>query len=268
LQIRLKSSDQVTLVAADAVSGSTMAVHHKPDLIIIDISLPGGNGLKLADQFRHLPETCEAPFIFITASKDLRLRAQAMQLRAAGFLEKPYDPEELIALASHALAKKAMAHDNHLWADIFENPRNYTPRKILIIEDDHKIALGLQLRLRSIGYETLWASDALTGMNTAARSKPDLVLLDISMPGGNGFNLAQQIQTNFAVPVPIIFLTASKRPDFREKAHEVGAFAFFEKPYEADALLAAVRQALSNHSNTTTFERKSGSDQATKDGVR
>jgi CheY-like chemotaxis protein len=57
LEARLRSDEQVTLVAADAISGSALAMHQKPDLIIIDISLPGGNGLNLAEQFRHLPET-------------------------------------------------------------------------------------------------------------------------------------------------------------------------------------------------------------------
>jgi two-component system, cell cycle response regulator len=256
LEARLRNRELVTFVAADAISGSSMAVHQKPDLIIIDISLPGGNGLKLAEQFCHLPETSDTPFIFITASKDSRLRARAMQLRAAGFLEKPYDPEELLALASHALAKKDMAHDTRVWRAILESPQHYAPKKILIIEDDQRIALGLQLRLRSIGYETICASDALTGMNTAARSNPDLVLLDISMPGGNGFDLAQQIQKSISDQVPIIFLTASKRPDFKQKAEELGAFAFFEKPYEAEALLGAIRKALNGQSHTTTFTRR------------
>jgi DNA-binding response OmpR family regulator len=121
------------------------------------------------------------------------------------------------------------------------------PKKILIIEDDRKIALGLQLRLKSVGYETTWAADAATGMSTGAQVRPDLVLLDISMPAGDGFTLAKHIQTQVSNEIPLIFLTASKRADFRKKAVELGAAGFFEKPYEGEALLAAVQKALKHH---------------------
>ena len=67
-------------------------------------------------------------------------------------------------------------------------------------------------------------------------------MLDISLPAGDGFSVAERIQANIPKPTPIIFLTASRRPDFRQKAKELGAVGFFEKPYEADALLATIRQ--------------------------
>jgi len=230
------------MVAADSVSGCSLALHHAPDLIVLDISLPGGSGIELAERFRQLPETRDIPFIFITASKDIRFRAQAMRLRAAGFLEKPYDPEELLALANHALARRDLTDNDRAWAAISgKNGR----KEILIIEDDPRIALGLRLRLDSAGYHATLAGDALSGINAAVRIRPDLVLLDISMPAGNGLDLARQIQASVSPHLPIIFLTASKRPDLKDKAEELGAFAFFEKPYEGEALLAAVRRALS-----------------------
>jgi CheY-like chemotaxis protein len=86
--------------------------------------------------------------------------------------------------------------------------------------------------------------DALTGLNAAASNPPALVLLNISMPAGNGFAVAEQIQTLLPVPIPIIFLTASKKPDFREKAKKLGAAGYFEKPYESEELFGAIREAL------------------------
>jgi CheY-like chemotaxis protein len=68
--------------------------------------------------------------------------------------------------------------------------------------------------------------------------------MDISMPAGNGFSVAEKIQTLIPTPTPIIFLTASKKPDFREKAEKLGAAGYFEKPYEAEELLGAIRQVL------------------------
>jgi CheY-like chemotaxis protein len=119
-----------------------------------------------------------------------------------------------------------------------------TLKKILIIEDDQKVALGLAIRIKAGGFETVIAHDALSGVRSAIKVKPDLVLLDISMPAGNGFIVAERIQKNISTPIPIIFLTASKREDFRERASELGAVAFFEKPYDAQELLAVMREAL------------------------
>ena len=117
-------------------------------------------------------------------------------------------------------------------------------KNILIIEDDRKIAMALALRLKSAGYEANTACAALTGVNAAVKNPPDLVLLDIGLPGGDGFTVAEKIQTLVRTPIPIIFITASKRPGFRQKANELGAAGYFEKPYEAEELLAAIQNAL------------------------
>ena len=117
--------------------------------------------------------------------------------------------------------------------------------KFLIVEDDKKIARALGIRIRAAGYEPIAAFDAVQGTQLAVQHRPDLVLLDISMPGGDGFKVADRLQSSvLTAGTPMIFLTAGKQPGLREKAMEVGASAFFEKPYEAEELLAAIREAL------------------------
>jgi len=117
-------------------------------------------------------------------------------------------------------------------------------KKILIVEDDQNIARALAIRLKNSGYEVSVAPDALTGVEIALRKPPDLVLLDISLPAGNGFTVAERIQSLIPTATPLIFLTASKQPGLREKAKELGASAFFHKPYDADDLLGAIQLAL------------------------
>jgi DNA-binding response OmpR family regulator len=117
-------------------------------------------------------------------------------------------------------------------------------KKILVIEDDRKIALALATRLKAAGYDTSLAYDAVTGVSSAMKLKPDLVLLDISMPAGDGFGVAKRIQTLVPSLTPIIFITASKQPDLRKKAQELGAAGFFEKPYDSEELINSIQQAL------------------------
>jgi DNA-binding response OmpR family regulator len=122
-------------------------------------------------------------------------------------------------------------------------------KRILIIEDDQKIAMALALRLKQAGYEATAAFDALTGLYTATKVQPDLVLLDITMPGGDGFSVAEKFRQR-SPKVPIMFLTASKRPGLVDRAQALGAVGFFEKPYDPRALLCSISRALGVVSNT------------------
>jgi DNA-binding response OmpR family regulator len=117
-------------------------------------------------------------------------------------------------------------------------------KRILIVEDDENIAKALSIRLKNAGYEVSVAPDALTGVENAVKKVPDLVLLDISLPAGSGFTVAERIQSLISTATPLIFLTASKKPGLRDKAKELGAAAFFQKPYEWDDLLGAIQLAL------------------------
>jgi DNA-binding response OmpR family regulator len=114
-------------------------------------------------------------------------------------------------------------------------------KKILIVEDDQKIAMALMIRLKANGYNPFVAFDALSGAGQGRTFKPDLILLDISMPGGNGFQLAE---TFHRIPetceTPIIFITASKNPDLLQKAMDAGAMGLFEKPFDTDKLLSMI----------------------------
>jgi len=117
-------------------------------------------------------------------------------------------------------------------------------KKILIVEDDTKIATALAIRLEAAGYAVITARDGFSGLKLAVETKPDLMVMDIWMPVGLGFSVVQRLQTLGLDAVPVIFITASKLKGLRNTAEKLGAIAFFEKPYDADELLAAVAEGL------------------------
>lgn len=117
-------------------------------------------------------------------------------------------------------------------------------KKILVVEDDTKIAAALTIRLEAAGYSVLTAPDGLAGLKLAVEQKPDLLLMDIWMPVGLGFSVAQRLQGLGLKGIPIIFITASRARGLKKAAEALGAVAFFEKPYDPQALLTAVAEAL------------------------
>jgi DNA-binding response OmpR family regulator len=241
LQVRLRANRYAVSVASDAIVGATLGRTLKPDLILLDISMPGGNGFQLAETFYQMPETKGTPIIFITASKSPDLVRKVMDLGAIGLFEKPFDTEKLL----YSIERELNCQDtSNARKSAGLKQDHQGPKQILIIEDDQKIALALALRLKAAGYGATTTYDALTGLNAAVRNPPALVLLDISMPAGDGFSVAERIQALIPTPTPIIFLTASKQPGFKEKAEKLGAAGYFEKPYEAEELFGAIRQAL------------------------
>ena len=123
------------------------------------------------------------------------------------------------------------------------------PKKILVVEDDIDINRALAYRLRASGYEVSTASDGLLGLCSAVRDQPDLMILDIALPTGDGFSIVERLRTSTKVgDIPFIVLTASRMPELRDTAMKLGAFAFLEKPYDAGILLDRVRAALRAYS--------------------
>jgi len=118
-------------------------------------------------------------------------------------------------------------------------------KKILIVDDERDIVKALTIRLQANGYEVVTAFDGAQGVFIAHKEGPDLVLLDIRMPAGDGFSVAQQLRkSDRTLHIPIIFLTGSPETDAEQRARELGGRFFIKKPYDPEELLDAVTRAL------------------------
>jgi DNA-binding response OmpR family regulator len=118
-------------------------------------------------------------------------------------------------------------------------------KKILIVEDERDIVKALTIRLRGAGYEVVTAFDGAQGIFTAHKENPDLIILDIRMPAGNGFSVAEKLKESVnTLAIPVIFLTGSPEKNSEEKAMALGARFYVKKPYDPEELLDAVSRAL------------------------
>lgn len=116
-------------------------------------------------------------------------------------------------------------------------------KTIMVVDDDPNIVKALALRLNSVGYQTMTTFNGMTALILARLKNPDLIIADIWMPAGCGLSLAFRMK-ELLPEVPLIFLTASKQPGLEQKARELGAAGYLEKPYEPEALLEMISRTL------------------------
>ena len=134
-------------------------------------------------------------------------------------------------------------------------------KKILIVDDDADIRLGMHLRLKANQYDTFFAADAFSGVAEARKHRPDLIILDLGLPAGDGFTVMERLkQVPFLAVIPVVVVSARNGLGNQKRAHDAGAKAFLQKPVNDDELLAVVRQALGEPAlkkKSTLYERGS-----------
>jgi two-component system KDP operon response regulator KdpE len=118
-------------------------------------------------------------------------------------------------------------------------------KKILIVDDDRDFLRALNIRLKANNYETAFASDGYAATKAVKDEKPDLVILDLGLPMGDGFIVMDRIKDFMLHSLTPIIVLSGRDPMANEKrALKAGAFAYFQKPADNEALLACIRKAL------------------------
>jgi DNA-binding response OmpR family regulator len=117
--------------------------------------------------------------------------------------------------------------------------------RILIVDDDPDVRLGMHVRLKANGYDTFFAADALSAVAEARTHQPDLIILDLGLPAGDGYLVMERLARIPVLSViPIIVVSARDVRANRERAIKAGARTFLQKPVDNAELLAVIRQTL------------------------
>jgi DNA-binding response OmpR family regulator len=118
-----------------------------------------------------------------------------------------------------------------------------TRGRILVVEDDPAIVLGLKKNLEFEGYEVLVANEGETGLRLAVDARPDLIILDIMLPRVNGFEICETLRKS-KVETPVIFLTAKAQETDKILGFDLGGDDYITKPFSVRELLARVKTVL------------------------
>jgi DNA-binding response OmpR family regulator len=227
----------------DAMHALLGAHRVQPDLVILDVNMPGGNGLSVCEMMAGDPALARTPVIIMTgdANEEIPRRCQALH---AEFLQKgPGLWERLEPLIRKslgmppAIAPKA-AVSTHAGA-----PETERQPRILCIDDDPEISKLLKIRLEPYGVDVLRAFKGMQGYWTALDMRPDLIILDMVMPDGGGNYILGRLRAHpLTEKTPVLILTGINTPGVRRQMFGMGVDAYLTKPLDFDDLIEHVSQ--------------------------
>ena len=248
--------------ASDAETGIQMAQRHQPDLILMDIQLPGMDGLAAT---RILKDTPDLKSINIVALTSYAMAGDSQKAEAAGcdgYLTKPIDTRSFMDNIRPFLRTP----------DVADSP---SPAKdgdalpTLLIVDDEPRNLKLLRATLSRHYPRIEeARDGTEALEKANSIVPDIILLDIMMPGIDGFEVTRRLKSSSRTRhIPVVLVTALDGHNYKVMGYEAGADEFLNKPINAFELVARLKSLLElkKAQDTVSRETVGGTDTAAVD---
>jgi DNA-binding response OmpR family regulator len=224
-------------VAQDAVAAMSAAVKLKPQVIVLDVGLPGGEGSLVMKRMHALPQLAGVPVIMMSGRDPQRYRDEALAAGASAYFTKPVDADDLVAAI-----RSAMGEDDEGGTSA---AGVYADRLVLLVDDDEDLLVALAAPLRRQGFDVAVATDAVTAISVAVKRPPDVVVMDIGLPGGDGLLVMGRLRSLPQLAgAPVIIISGRDPEKHRDAALAAGAAAYLIKPVAPDQLTAAVVQAL------------------------
>ncbi len=224
-----------------------LARQSPPDLIVLDIEMPGMSGFDVCEELQADPVLAEVPVIFATGHVSAEMEAVALRSGAVDFVSKPLIPSQLTARVRARLRTKRLlddlARERAAVGAALGQRAPQTPR-LLIVDDDVAAIRILQTTLLDIG-EVHFARSGEEALRLARSLCPQVILLDAHMPDLDGFEVCTSLKAEPGLAhIPVVFVTRFSDPRNEMRALDLGAADFIAKPYTPAVLLARVRNLL------------------------
>jgi DNA-binding NtrC family response regulator len=213
----------------------------RPGAVVLDLLMPRFGGLETLTWIqRCAPETV---VVVITGAVDPRLRDLALSVGAAAVLVKPLALPELRTILSQSMTSPVGAVGAPGAAPAVTEAARPTARRVLIADDDATIRLVLEDFLGHHGFVTRSVGDAASAFRAVMQEMPDVLLLDIAMPGLSGVEIIPAIRA-VSSDVKIIMVSGITDVETSKRALAYGAFDYITKPVDMDYLLQSLETAL------------------------
>lgn len=223
------------LAADSGAAALAQAEVFKPDIVVLDVSMPGMDGPAVLKALRELPALRNTPVIFLTGRTQAREVGVFRGLGAADVIAKPFDPQHLAQRVSAVLGDAPAATAR-------------TQRSALVIEDDPGIAYLIGFMLDQEGWRMVPAADGHQALQAIESGQvTDVVLLDVMLPGMDGLELLRRLR---ALPqwqaVPVMMLSARGDEATVQKALGLGADDYLGKPFDPAEFSARLQRLVTS----------------------
>jgi len=263
LSNKLKTEGYEVLGAQDGEEGLAAIKKEKPDLILLDIIMPKLSGMELLEIMHGEEKLKNIPVIIISNSGQPVEIERAKTLGIKDYLIKAeFDPEEVVEKVKNVLEGSSSAKDST--ASVAKNnasqgSKEVTPtgplrseasRQVLVVEDDQFLCELIVKKLNEEGLQTIQAIDGEEGLRMTREKKPAIVLLDLILPGIDGFEVLRQIKADPSMAnVPVVILSNLGQRDDIDRGLKLGAEDYLIKAhFTPGEIVQKVKEILSERS--------------------
>jgi len=228
IKTRLTQKQYQVLVARNGEEGIRLAQEEQPDLIFMDMILPGMHGLEATIKLKQNPETKEIPIVALTVMDSSEFVATCFKEGVSAFIKKPYNFTEIFEKTEKILGGQAPSQ-----------------KKVMIIEKDPAIVTMISMILLRSGYHVIATGNGDANGVDILEEKPDVILWNNLGQGDGAFPFLNELTPDSETCIPIILLTDSGSPEeIQEKMAQLRAKSHLIKPFSSKELLNAVADVL------------------------
>ena len=248
-----KSFDCEVLEACNGVEGLAVAAKEKPDLIILDVSMPVMDGYEMLTKLKSDPELRGIPVIMLTAETS---RDSVVKIAKAGVrdcLIKPFKEETIIDRAGRVIDLKPKGGPGT------KSKRFDDPLKILVVDDKPAICELISEGLKDTTWAIVGKPAEAEALDHAFAHPPDAIFVSLSLPEGGGFALFQAFRANLKTKsVPVFALCVKTAAEDQARAQQAGFTGIITKPIDMEELKNKVARALSLDTSYKYFQHTNG----------
>ncbi len=224
LRDNLKVMGHEVIIANSGIEGLRKAEHIHPDVITLDVMMPGLNGIQVLRELKNKEITKDIPVIIVSVTSN-SYEKEGLKLGAVAFLRKPLDFMQLNQKIKSLTEKKT----------------------VLVVEDNPEILNLIEIRLNSMGYKVICVLDGEDALLKARELKPDIILMDVVLPKEDGLEITKKLKADAeAAKIPVIAFSGYFTGDI-DKKKVIGVDKFLGRAFSAEDLANEVHNFLKQY---------------------
>jgi two-component system cell cycle response regulator len=249
----LKPFDVDVLEASNGVEGVAVAMREKPDLILLDLTMPIMDGSECLAKLKSHADLKNTPVIMLTAESGRDNVMKIAKMGVRDYLVKPFKEDMLVERAGRIIELKAKG------GGVKKVKRYDDPLNILVVDDKPAIIDQIRAAVSDTPWQVHGRTQTGEALDYCSQNVPDAILVSLSLPDGAGFTLFQMFRASTRTKsAPIFGLSVKTATEDQSRAQQVGFLGVITKPLDPDDLKTKICRSLSLDTSYKYFQQRDG----------